>query len=186
MYDGEIQIFDGLTGDLRGNLSHPDGWGFEDVDVAMDGSVLASWYCNRDDIVRFNPSGAVELLLRGAMSGITGEAELSIMVAAGNSGEIYAFGSFNSAVLVFGADGTYQDRFGSGDMFVMPQGMDVDPAGRLWISDFGDLLVFDTSGELISRMSIGQGVKDFVIDDDYRLWGITNNDTVIMMDVSNY
>jgi len=184
VYDSEIKIHDGLTGDLQGTLRHPEGWGFEDVDVAQDGSVLASWYCNRDDIVMFNSSGGIELLIPEAISGVTGETELSTKVAAGNSGEIYAFGSFNGRVLLFDADGSYVDRFGSEDMFIMPSGMDVDPAGRLWISDFGDLLVFDTSGELVRRMSFGQGIEDFVIDDDFRLWGISYDDRIVMIDVS--
>lgn len=186
VYDSELNIHSGADGEYLGNLRHPDGWGFEDVDVSTDDKVLASWYCNRDDIVLFDTAGDPELIIRGAISGTTGDSELSTTVAAGNSGEIYAYGSFNHVVLVFDSYGTFTDRFGNDEMFTMPLGMDTDPQGRLWISDFGDLLVFSSAGELIRRIETGLSIEDFVIDDSNRLWGITYDDKVVMIDVSEY
>jgi len=183
-YDSEIYIHDGETGAHLGNLRHPDGWGFGDVDVAPDGRVLASWYCNRDDIVLFNSQGSMDVLVRDAVSGVTGDSELSMTVAAGNSGEMYVYGSFNSMVLVFDSRGVFTDRFGSDNVFTMPSGFDVDQMGRLWVSDFGDLLVFSSSGSLLQTIDPGVTVQDFVIDDNGHLWGITIDDKVVMIDIS--
>ncbi len=185
VYDSELQIHDGLTGEHLGNLRHPDGWGFEDVDVSPDGAVVASWYCNRDDVVLFS-SEKSPLVIREAVSGITGDSELSILVAAGNMGELFAFGSFNSVMIQYDHQGTYLDRFGNDDLFTMPAGVDVDPFGRLWVSDFGDLLLFSSSGELLERIPTAEGLNDFVIDDNFRLWGISGSDRIIMIDVSTY
>jgi len=182
-YDSEIFIHNGETGELQGNLCHPDGWGFEDVDVASDDRILASWYCNRDDLIMFNSHGGVDLLVRDAVSGLTGDSELSMTVAAGNTGELYVFGSFNSVILVYNSSGDFTDRFGD-EMFTMPSGLDVDPQGRLWVSDFGDLLVFSQSGTLLNTIDPGVNVIDFVIDDRGRLWGLTIDDEVVMIDVS--
>src|ERR1044071_5359411 len=51
---GVITRHDGATGKLLGQLAYSEGWGFDDVVVGADGGVVASWYKNRDDIVRFN------------------------------------------------------------------------------------------------------------------------------------
>ena len=183
-YDSDLYIYDGETGAFLGNLTHPDGWGFEDVDIAPDDGVLAAWYCNRDDLVFFNRNGGIEVLIRDAVSGITGDSELSMTVAAGNSGEMYVFGSFNSVILVYDSRGDFTDRFGSDEIFTMPSGLDVDQQGRLWISDFGDLLVFSPSGDLLQTMDPGVSIQDFVIDDSGRLWGVTMDDRVVMINIS--
>ncbi|MCD4709010.1 MAG: hypothetical protein K8S62_14870 [Candidatus Sabulitectum sp.] len=184
VYDSELYVHDGETGELIDSLQHPDGWGFQDVDVASDGSILASWYCNRDDIIRFDCNGEVDLFVEDAISGQTGDSELSTIVAAGNLGEIYAFGSFNEAVLTFNSQGHFQDRFGSDEIFTMPFGIAVDPLGRLWMSDFDELLLFNSSGELINRINPGRSVYDFVIDDNMQLFGITMEDMVVQIDLS--
>lgn len=185
VYNNELQIHNGLTGEYLGNLHHPDGWGFSDVDVAEDGAVVASWYCNRDDVVLFQGDKSA-LVIREAVSGVAGDSELATLVAAGNMGEIFAYGSFNSVMVQYDSQGTYLDRFGSDDIFTMPGGMDVDPTGRLWVSDFGDLLLFNSSGELLETIRTGKGINDFVIDSEFRLWGITLDDTVVMVDLSDY
>ncbi|MCK5787034.1 MAG: hypothetical protein KAH54_10830 [Candidatus Sabulitectum sp.] len=179
VYNGMLYAHDAFSGELPDSLQHPDGWGFSAVDVAFDGTVLASWYCNRDDIIRFDSQGNMDLLLEEAISGQTGDPELNTLVAAGNLGEFYVFGSFNDAVLIYSSEGRFLDRFGNNDMLTMPSGMAVDPMGRLWVSDFGDLLLFDPSGELLERITLNRSIHDFVISDDMQLFGITVDDTVV-------
>lgn len=59
----QLYVYDGMTGNLLGRLDHPDDWGFSDVTVAPDGSIVASWYKNRDDIIRFDRNGQMNLLI---------------------------------------------------------------------------------------------------------------------------
>ncbi len=186
VYESELHIHSGETGEHLGNLSHPDGWGFSDVDVSPDGIITAFWYKNRDDVITFDPRGGILVLLREAVSGVTGDSELSAMVACGNRGETFTLGSFNSVVVVHDSEGSFIDRFGSDDIFTMPAAMDVDPRGRLWISDFGDLKVFDAHGNLVRDFDPGVSVSDMVIDQQGRLWGITSGDTIVMLDTGNY
>ncbi len=108
------------------------------------------------------------------------------MVAAGNLGEIYAYGSFNEVVCIFNSEGRFLDRFGNEEMLLMPSGMDVDPIGRLWISDFGDLLLFSSSGDLLERITLGNSIYDFVINEDMQLYGITADETIVQIDLSVY
>lgn len=186
VYNSQLYIHNGETGELLDSLQHPDGWGFSDVDVAPDGSVVASWYRNRDDVICFDNSGAVELVIEEAISWQSGESELNTKVIAGNLGEIYAFGSFNEAVFVFNSEGRFVNRFGNAEQFTMPSGFDVDPYERLWVSDFGDLLLFDPGGELLVTIDPGVIVNDFVISDDMQLYGITSDDIVVQIDISTY
>jgi DNA-directed RNA polymerase subunit RPC12/RpoP len=186
VYNSEISIYNGETGELLGNLRHPDGWGFSDVDVFPDGSVIGAWYCNRDDLILFNSEGNMEYIIREAVSGQTGDSELSMMVAAGNMGETFVYGEFNSAVFLYNDQGRFEDKFGSEDVFTSPSGMEVDPMGRLWVSDFSELLLFNPTGELISRINPGVSIYDFVISDEMQLYGITYEDTIVQIDLSSY
>lgn len=183
VYDSEVFVHHGGTGELLGMLHHPDGWGFGDVDVSHGDQIAASWYCNRDDLVLYGPSGDMITHVREAVSGVTGDSELSMVVAAGNTGETYLFGSFNSVVVVYDAAGRFTDRFGNDQVFTMVTDMDVDPEGRIWVSDFGDLKVFSGAGELIRTVDPGVSVYGFTIDDEMRLWAITANDTVMMFSI---
>ncbi len=51
---GVISRYEGPTGKAMGQLQYGEGWGFDDVAVAADGGIVAAWYKNRDDIVRFD------------------------------------------------------------------------------------------------------------------------------------
>ncbi len=186
VYNSMIYVHDSFTGDLIDSLQHPNGSGFSDVDVAPNGSIVASWYRNRDDIIVFDVHGKIELVLEEAISSQSGDSELNTTVIAGNLGEIYAFGSFNEAIFSFNSEGRFVDRFGNDELFTMPLGFDVDPNGRLWVSDFGELLLFDSSGELLTTIDPGVTVNDFVINDDMQLYGITSDETVVQIDLSTY
>ncbi|MCP4646265.1 MAG: hypothetical protein GY852_00830 [bacterium] len=184
VFEGALYSYDGVTGNLIDLLQHPDGWGFQDVDVAPDGSVQASWHKHRDDVLLYSSSGEMELHIEEVVSSRTGDSELSIMVAAGNFGEIHAYGSFNEVMCIFNSEGRFQNRFGGEGMFLMPSGMDIDPTGRLWVSDFGELLLFNSSGELLERIDPGKTIHDFVISEDMQLYGITSEETVVQIDLS--
>jgi hypothetical protein len=40
----QLYGYDGKTSNLPGRYDNPDGWGFEEVTVTPDGSVIAAWY----------------------------------------------------------------------------------------------------------------------------------------------
>src|SRR4029453_5283262 len=65
---GTISRHEGQTGNLINRGAYLEGWGFDDIRGSADGGLVASWYKNRDDIVRFNPSGQVVRTIRAAIS----------------------------------------------------------------------------------------------------------------------
>lgn len=188
IYDGEIYIHDAVTGELVDSLRHPDGWGFDDVEVCDDGSIAAAWYCNRDDIIKFSPDGNIEFLLEEAISGQTGDSELDTDITVDGNGNIFAYGSFNGSVFKFNQDGRFLGRFGSdGDrpgQFTSPSCFCTDPQGRLWVSDFGDLIVFDNNGTYLDTFDPRMSLIDMVMVDGYNLYGITRAETVVHLDLA--
>ncbi len=190
IYGSELLIHDGMTGELLGSLAHPNGWGFDDVEVCVDGSVVASWYKNSDDIIRFSPEGRVDLLLEEAISGQSGDSELSTDVTVDGMGNIFAYGSFNESLFKFSPDGRFLNQFGSsGDrpgQLTSPSCICIDPQGRLWVSDFTDLIIFDNDGLYLGTIDLDYNIFDMVMWDNYQLYGITVDDVIIQLNLSEY
>ena len=151
---GTISRYEGATGKLLGQLGYAGGWGFDDIRIAADGGLVASWYKNRDDIVRFNSAGQAVRTIRAAISSVTDDSELDTHVAVDGLGNIYALGTFNNAVFKFGPDGKFMTRFGSdGDQpgqFRAPSAIAVDGKGRVYVSDFKGIQVFDGNGRYLT------------------------------------
>ena len=151
---GDIHRYDGETGNLLGKVVYEDRSGFDDVAVAADGGLVAAWYRNRDDIVRFDSSGNAIKTIREAISSASGDSELNTRVAVDGLGNIYALGTFNSAVFKFTSDGKFVNRFsGPGDQpgqVRAPSSIAVDGKGRVYICDIKGIQVFDADGRYLT------------------------------------
>jgi streptogramin lyase len=176
---GTITRHEGETGKLLGTMSYPEGWGFDDVRVAADGGLVASWYKNRDDIVRFNSAGQVVRTIRAAISSVTDNSELDMDVAIDGLGNIYALGSFNNAVFKYSPEGKYLTKFGdSGDQsgqFRAPQAIAVDGKGRVYVSDIKGVQVFDTNGRYLTTFKPGGTASGMVFNDKNELFIAARN-----------
>ncbi|MCU1265572.1 MAG: hypothetical protein JWM21_1890 [Acidobacteria bacterium] len=170
---GVISRFEGQTGKAIGALPYAAGWGFDDVVATADGGLVAAWYKNRDDIVRFSPDGQVTRSMRAAISSVSGDSELNTRVAADGLGNIYALGSFNNAVFKFNADGKFLNRFGSaGDQagqFRAPQAIAVDGKGRVFVSDIKGIQVFDADGRYLQVFKADGIASGMVFNDKNEL-----------------
>ncbi len=170
---GVISRHEGMTGKLLGQLDYAEGWGFDDVSTAPDGGLVASWYKNRDDIVRFDSQGHATRTIKGAISSVTDNSELDTNVAIDGLGNIYALGSFNNAVLKFSPDGKYLTRFGDdGDQpgqFRAPSAIAVDGKGRVFVSDIKGVQVFDSNGRYLTVFSPGGIASGMVFNDNNEL-----------------
>lgn len=171
---GDITRFDGNSGQPLGRLEYDEGWGFEDVAVTAEGGLIASWYKNRDDLVRFDWQGKVTTTLQAAISGITEESELNIKVAADGLGNVYALGTFHNAVFKFNSSGKFVNRFGSdGDepgQFRAPSAIAVDGQGRVYVADFKGVQVFDGDGRYLGRIGVTGPASGLAFDVQNALW----------------
>jgi outer membrane protein assembly factor BamB/ribosomal protein L7/L12 len=174
----QLYVYDGLNGSLLGRMDHPDGWGFDDVTLAPDGSVVAAWYKNRDDILRFSTNGRVTLLLENAIGNVTGDSEMEMKVAVDGTGNIYALAYFNEAIFVFSPDGHYVSRFGSqGDakgQFSSPTSIAVDNLGKIYIADYPGVMIYAGDGRYLNTLAVNGAVMGMTFDDQNNLYVVSN------------
>jgi streptogramin lyase len=171
---GKIHRYNGETGTQLEDIPYSDGWGFDDATVGADGSITAAWYRNRDDLVRFNASGAVTKTIRSAISGASGDSELNTRVAVDGLGNIYALGHFNSAVFKFTPEGKFLNQFGGAGeqpgQFRAPQAIAVDGKGRVFVSDVKGIQLFDGNGRYLRTFQSEGGGSGMVFNDKNELF----------------
>jgi sugar lactone lactonase YvrE/DNA-directed RNA polymerase subunit RPC12/RpoP len=171
---GNILRYEGASGKLLGPMAYPEGTGFDDVKVASDGGLVAAWYSNRDDIVRFDAQGVTVQTIREAISAASGDSELDTRVAVDGLGNIYALGTFNGAVFVFAPDGRFVTRFGGdGDepgQFRAPLAIAVDGQGRVYVSDTKGIQVFDADGRYLDVIKVDGPAFGMIFNDHNELF----------------
>jgi ribosomal protein L7/L12 len=174
-----LYVYDGMTGNLLGRLDHPDGWGFDDVTVAPDGSVVAAWYKGRDDIIRFDQNGQIELFVENAIGNVTNDSEMETKVAVDGTSNIFALAYFNEGVFVFSPDGKYVSRFGSfGDakgQFTSPRSIAVDNLGKIYIADFPGVMIYASDGRYLDALPVNGAVMGMTFDDRNNLYVVAND-----------
>jgi DNA-binding beta-propeller fold protein YncE len=171
---GNIYRYEGTTGALLGQIQYAGGWGFDDCTATPDGGLIAAWYKNRDDIVRFDNRGQTVRTVRAAISSTSGDSELNTRVAADGAGNIYALGTFNNAVFKFTSDGRYVNRFGSAGeqpgQFRAPSSIAADNQGRVYVSDIKGIQIFDADGRYLGTIKTGSPVFGMVFNDKNELF----------------
>lgn len=180
-HGGRISRYQGETGEKLGELAY-EQTGFDDVSAAADGGIVAAWHSNRDDIVRFDANGKLVRTIREAISGASGDSELSMRLAVDGAGYVYALGRFNNAVFKFDRDGKFMTRFGSaGDQpgqFRAAYSIAVDGYGRVYVGDTKGIQVFDTSGRYLSLIALRGVAFGMVFNDKNELFVIARDRVV--------
>jgi sugar lactone lactonase YvrE len=186
----QLYAYDGATGELVDQLRYDDERGFDSVSAAADGSLLIAWSsAGVDTILRYR-DGQFDLRLPNAVSGVTEQPELDIKMAGDSEGEIYALGSFNDAVLHFSPDGEFQNMIGGeGDepgQFTAPGAIAVDLLGRVYVTDFKGIQVFDGDGEYLGVFDVPDTgfVHGLAFDQDGALFAVSNKNVVTKFQVN--
>lgn len=178
VHNGSVNRYQGETGEKMGQLGYAQS-GFDDVSAAPDGGLVTAWYSNRDDIVTFDANGKLVRTIPAAISGASGDSELSTRVAVDGSGSIYALGTFNNAVFKFGRDGKFVNRFGgSGDQpgqFRAPYSIAVDGYGRVYVGDMKGIQVFDPSGRYLTVLKSKGVAFGMVFNDKNELFVVARD-----------
>ena len=178
---GRIDRYHGETGEKLGQVSYERN-GFDDVAVGADGGFVAGWQGNRDDIVVFDANGKLVRTIPEAISGASGDSELSMRVAVDGAGNIYALGRFNNGVFKFGRDGKFINRFGSdGDhqgQFRAAYSIAVDGYGRVYVGDMKGIQVFDSNGRYLNLINVKNMAFGMVLNDKNELFVIARDHVV--------
>lgn len=188
--DGVITKFNAATGDKVGELEFGGGPGFDDVAVLPDGGLVATWYenrtgiitsieGNRDDLVRFDRNGKVTQVVKGIVSGQTGDPELDNKLAVDGQANIYILsGTFDDAVFKYSYEGKFITRFGSrgeaAGQFSSPNDIATDGQGRVYVADSNRVLVFAGDGRYLDSTGPIQGPAfGLAVDSGDHLWVVT-------------
>ena len=191
-HDGNIYTVSGggllvynASGKLLKTLEPPDGQYIHDVAVGADGTLVLG--CDNDVIATMTPDGEVLNIIKDAFAGNGGDDELDMRVAVDGAGNIYALGSFNYAVFKFNRDGKFVNRFGSeGDnagQFTGPYAIGVDNQGRIYVSDFKGIQVFDGDGRYLNVFDPGGIVFGIAFDDQGKFYASSNNEMIYRFNI---
>jgi sugar lactone lactonase YvrE len=143
--------------------------------------------------VRFAPDGSVDLEIPETFAKVAGDTDIDTHLAADGLGNMYIVGAFHYLVLKYSPQGDYLDQFGGEakgsansqpGKFTSPNAIAVDGYGRVYVSDFLAIEVFDSSGTYLDRINMDQGVAfGMAFDDQNQLYVVTNQNHVIRYDV---
>ena len=168
---GTIRRYEGTTGKDSGAVA---AGGYDDVATTADGGLVAFSFQARDDITRLDPSGRVTKTIHAAISGQTDKSELNARVACDGAGNVYALGTFNNAVFKFSPEGKFLTQFGGdGDQpgqFRAPSAIAVDNQGRVFVSDFKGVQVFDAQGRYLGLIKVKGAASGLVFNDKGELF----------------
>jgi len=166
---------------------------YDSVTTGGDGKLYA--IAGSETIVRLKPDGTVDLEIPDTFSTIAGDMDISTHVAADGLGNMFIVGGFHYLVLKYTPEGNYVDQFGGEakssatdepGKFVSPQAIAVDGYGRVYVSDFLSIQVFDANGTYLNRIPMDQGVAfGMAVDDQNRLYVVTNQGHVMRYDVQS-
>ncbi len=178
---GRIFRYDSKTGQLTGEVVYTDSAGvidgFESMAIALDGSLLAAWVnydLETDTLLRFDTSGKLLQTIDSPILEQTGEYENDIYLAVNGLGNIYALGEHNYTVCVYTPQGKFINRFGSkGDrpgQFGYAENIAIDSRGRVYISEYRKVHVFDSDGLYLESFDIDGGGYEMVFDSQDNLY----------------
>jgi predicted RNA-binding Zn-ribbon protein involved in translation (DUF1610 family) len=164
---------------------------YESVVVGGDGKLYA--IANQESIVRFKPDGTIDLEIPQTFTQVTGDIDIDTHLAVDGVGNMYLLGSFHYVVLKYSPDGKFIDQFGGQvkdvtvnepGKFSSPLAIAVDGYGRIYVSDSGDIQVFDADGTYANRITVDNGaIFGMAFDDQNNLYAISNQDRVTKFNV---
>ncbi len=183
-HDQKIFIYD-QTGTQVGKIAD-DSHSYSDVTYGADGKLYA--IANDETIVRFKPDYSIDLEIPNTFTNATNNSELDAHLAVDGLGNMFVVGSFNYLVLKFSPDGKFVNRFGGEAQdaanpqpgkFTTPRAIAVDGYGRIYVSDFDLIQVFDSDGTYVNKIDLGGGPFGVAVDAQNYLYTVTTNKNVV-------
>lgn len=151
VYQSNLWRYDGMSGELLGQVAA--GQGFECVALTLDGKLVAAVNDGINDaIIRMDVDGNEEMRSPAALEGIAEHGAIEMLTVDG-LGYIYVLPTFDEAVYKFSPDGRFVNRIGGeGDepgQFSAPGAITVDGQGRVYVTDFKGVQIFDSDGRYL-------------------------------------
>jgi sugar lactone lactonase YvrE len=183
-HDQKIFVYD-ASGNKTKEIGD-DQHDYKDVVVGADGKLYA--LDNSESIVRFKPDGKVDLEIKDTFAQVTGDMDIDTHLAVDGLGNMYIVGAFHYLVLKYSPQGNFIDQFGGQakdaainepGKFTSPEAIAVDGYGRIYVSDFLNIQVFDPIGTYLNSIGIDKGAAfGLEFDDQNNLYVVTNQNIV--------
>jgi len=151
--------YNGASGELLGEISYGNEAAFEAMAATADGGLAAFWRGGfASTIVRYDAQGKLVQTIEDAIIGQAEASELNPYLAVDGLGNIYALGSFSSAVFKYGPDSSFINRFGSKGnepgQFSSAMSITVDSQGRVYVGDGQRIHVFANDGRFLNLIEL--------------------------------
>jgi tripartite motif-containing protein 71 len=176
---GGISIYD-ENGQSVGQIGDSNHY-YQDVTIGADGTLYG--YTEGDSIVRFKSDSSIDLEIPNAVSSISGNTGGFSHLAVDGLGNMYLTNNDTYAVYKYASNGKFVNQFGgeSSDpsqfqpgKFISPLAIAVDGYGRIYVSDFFNVQVFDSTGKYINNVS--GSYYGMAFDGQNNLYGTSVND----------
>lgn len=182
---GALRRFDTAGGVELPALALSDEYYFEDVAVAPDGRIAT--IVDSEDILVLDPAYKPLLQVPQAVSTASGDSELKANIDIDGLGNLYVLGAFNNAVFKFTPDGRFTNRIASqGDaqgQLRAPGDLAIDGQGRIYVSDFNGVQIFDGDGRYLDKFDLGGYVFGLNFDLDGKLYTVSNDPEVMRLGI---
>ncbi|HEX5869726.1 MAG TPA: hypothetical protein VFY65_04905 [Longimicrobium sp.] len=145
---GRIRRYEGATGRALGEVPRTAGQSFDDVALALDGTLWA--VSGMHQVMHLRTDGRVlrTVNTRDAID----EDAAPARIAVGGTGDVYLMDRWKGEVYHLDANGRFRDRFGGRAKpgrpgMSAPEGLAIDGRGRVYVSDMmGGIHVFTAEG----------------------------------------
>ncbi len=177
---GRIRRYEGATGRALGELPRPRMLGYDDVTVALDGTL---WAATRNAVVHLGRDGNV-LRTIDVKQAVDEDASPERVAVDGN-GHLFVLDRWSGEVYHLDPTGRFIDRFtggGGGPGSIMtPADIAIDGRGRVYVSDLGDAIrVFDPAGQVMASFGGPSVVFGLAFNDRDELFAVHRNDHQIV------
>lgn len=171
---GRINRYEGATGRALGPLPAPRNASFDDVTVALDGSL---WAVTGSEVVHLTREGEVQRTID--IKEVVDEDATAASVAVSGSGDVYVLDQWKADVYHLSPAGRFVDRFGGGG-FPPAEDVAVDGRGRVYVSDLKSqeqvVQVFTANGQPVAGFGGNGVVFGITINDRDELFATFRND----------
>jgi ribosomal protein L7/L12 len=180
VYRGDLWRYNSTTGDLLGKLDDPEDDPYFDYAAhTPDGDIIAA---AGERLIRFEPDGQISWQIDQIITNATGDSDSISALALDGLGNIYTFTTFDESILKYSPEGKFITRWGSqGDeagQFTALQSIAVDGYGRIYVSDFHGIQVFENDGRYIDKIATQGVVFGMTIHQNNILYTVTSYDKV--------
>ena len=185
---GHLYVYNAMTGERLGEIqSGKEHSYYDEVYVGPDSTLYALETYDTDDILHYDRNRNLILTIPNAIDAVTGDSESGVRLGVDGQGTIYALGTSSESVFVFTPDGRYVTRFGSEgdakDQFTSTYALAVDNQSRVYVSDFGGLVVFSGDGRYQYRLSMPGYVYGLSFTDDGHLLTVSSDEKVSVWEI---